>query len=301
MDMNSILRSEHRPPGMAQKKARDSVQKIPKNIVGNLKSKFESLSNQTGIVEDDEEEYVVVDKQDEKLFEKPENIVDGLERYSGFSSDTDEEFFEIPNQMDDRQLRSLIQELTDTETTYVERLENGIKVYVKVLQNVDQHIFTNVMDSPADIGLHFKHALLNIERIHLFHAKTLLPQLLDCKFDIEKIAKVFLNNLWNDNFYEYVFFVWNTPKLETLTNTYKSLFKEISSLSNHHVGVSDFWYLPFERIRHYCLIFDSLKKLSEKTDNISYVNEAYAEMSGFIKLTDDACFLNNMKDTLVVT
>lgn len=79
-------------------------------------------------------------------------------------------------------LANIVHELIDNEKTYIEKLTQGIKIYVEPLFS---------KNLPPSLRGQVYNIFANIVQIRDFHEKTFYPSLLACNGDVEALSDTF--------------------------------------------------------------------------------------------------------------
>lgn len=162
-----------------------------------------------------------------------------------------------------RHVRFLIDEMIETELTYIKALTDVIDGYIKRLRKDTSSGFTKeIMDK----------VFVNIEEICSFHEK-LHSQLSTCDGDHQLIAQTFIDNI--DKLAEmYITFCSAFPKsLEQLddlhhTDPYKSALSQCQTELGHIFPVEEYLHRAVQRFLKYPLLFkDMAKKLTNLEGN----------------------------------
>ncbi|XP_063707894.1 uncharacterized protein LOC134836635 isoform X2 [Culicoides brevitarsis] len=195
-----------------------------------------------------------------------------------------------------RQLSNVVQELIQTEKSYVEGLERGISIYVTPLDRYARNY-------PALLGKKY-HIFGNIERLYAFHKEELLPALLACNDDVIAIATLFYTYITKDFFYGYVLFGLNKPRAEKLTHEYKEFFDGITKESEDKLGVNSFLLKPIQLLPRYKLLFgEIIKALANDLDGIKNVKDiisvcciAEKQIQRLLDNVNEALSLNDIEE-----
>lgn len=177
----------------------------------------------------------------------------------------------------------IINELLENETKYVETLEKGIDVYINGFKSVHP---------PASlVGRKFL-VFSNIELIHEFHAQKLLPELLDCGHNPEKVANVFISNIEAYFFDQYIGYAQNKLRSQEIVKKNRDFFDRF----NHdRLGISSFLIHPIQRLPRYQLIFCELIKelvsddVTENKASISRCCRAEKALEKLLTIVDEQC------------
>ena len=163
----------------------------------------------------------------------------------------------------------LIDEMTETESTYVRALTEVIEGYIKRLRRDTSSGFDAATISEV---------FVNIEDICSFHNK-LHQQLLDCESDHKLVAKLFIDNI--DRLAGmYIDFCSSFPKslekLEELhgVDPYKSALAQCQSELGHMFPVEEYLHRAVQRFLKYPLLFKDMAKKLVTVDGHDIVKEA---------------------------
>lgn len=139
-------------------------------------------------------------------------------------------------------------ELLENEIKYISYLRKGIEAYVIPFNTV-----------PLPNTLIGKRLIIfsNIEKIHEFHERSFLPMLVDCGYDVEKIADAFTTTIEAHHFDRYIEFVQNKSKSAEICKKNAYFFMQ---LDNDRLGVNSFLLQPIQRLPRYRLIISELVK-----------------------------------------
>lgn len=162
-----------------------------------------------------------------------------------------------------------MQELITTEKNHVEKLSDGIEIYIKTVQNLDRNFFPNIPNVPTQLSSEYLAVLSSIEEMHVFHKQKLLPSLIACHNDLFNVAHLFHTYFTDDSFYIYIRYACGRSLIENLVEKHKNLFMEIARASNDRMGMSFFMDVPFERLRQYKLLFEDIYKVLQKDESCS--------------------------------
>ncbi|XP_053669851.1 uncharacterized protein LOC128720217 [Anopheles nili] len=161
----------------------------------------------------------------------------------------------------DMKIAFLVEELLDTERSYIDTLEKGIGIYIDGVFN-DQ--------TPPELCGKKYHLFGNLQYIHQFHRNTFLPRLLTAGTDVELIADAFVHFLDNDSFYGYVLYSMYHPKSQRMCEQHIEFFRAHQQLHGDKLGVKSLILQPIQRLPRYQMLLASLfKQLVKKPGAIS--------------------------------
>lgn len=131
----------------------------------------------------------------------------------------------------------------------------------------------------------------NIEVIHEFHETKLLPELLKCGFDAERIAEVFTSFIVKNKFDNYIFYVINRAKSIKICKDNKYFFLQ---LQKDRLGISSFLLQPIQRLPRYQLMLGELAKelmkdLDVNKEAVARCCEAEKSIQKLLNLVNEYC------------
>lgn len=113
-------------------------------------------------------------------------------------------------------LDNIIQELYETEQSYVNTLAKGIEGYLTVF---------NDRNLPNTLRGQRNKIFGTIERIRDLHQSKFYPNLLECNGDLEKICQTFCKFIQQDYFYVYVQYAINKQTSDRICELNGDYFK----------------------------------------------------------------------------
>lgn len=177
----------------------------------------------------------------------------------------------------------IINELLENEAKYVETLEKGLEVYLEGFKSV--HLPASLVGRKF---LVFSH----IELIHEFHARKFLPELLNCGHDPEKVANVFISNIEEYCFDNYIGYAQNKLRSQEIVKKNRDFFDRFD---HDRLGISSFLIQPIQRLPRYQLIFCELIKelvsddVTENKVAISRCCRAEKGLEKLLTIVDEQC------------
>ena len=176
----------------------------------------------------------------------------------------------------------IIQELLDNEARYIEALKNGINDYIVP--------FCNVLLPKTLAGKRLQ-IFSNIEVIYEFHEKKFLPKLLQCGFDPEKVASVFIDFIIKCKFDNYIFYVRERAKSDQICSENKYFFMQ---LQKDRLGINSFLLQPIQRLPRYQLMLgelakDLMKDLEKNKEAIARCCEAEKGIQNLLNIVNEYC------------
>ncbi|XP_062563683.1 uncharacterized protein LOC134226734 [Armigeres subalbatus] len=173
-----------------------------------------------------------------------------------------------------------IEELLNTERNYINTLEKGVMTYI--------HNVFNACPIPVEMVNMRYHLFGNIEFILKFHKAILLPKLVACGQDVEKLSEVFCKYLDNDSFYGYVLYALYHRKSQELCEHLSKFFEDRQNQSGDKLGVKSFILAPVQRLPRYKLLLASIAKASRSSESVHAAQQAEKKMESFITTMNDA-------------
>jgi hypothetical protein len=150
-----------------------------------------------------------------------------------------------------KKLTMLVNELLQSELTYLQAMERGIENYLKVIKKGDEIVPKNLRQQTFSL-------FGNIEDIFEFHTNSVYPRLKCCNESIRKIAEVFSSLIQNDFFYCYINYAINHKSAEQIITANQKYFTHLRILSNDMLGVNSFIILPIQRLPRYKLFMNAI-------------------------------------------
>uniref|UniRef100_A0A336MCY0 CSON009777 protein n=1 Tax=Culicoides sonorensis TaxID=179676 RepID=A0A336MCY0_CULSO len=190
-----------------------------------------------------------------------------------------------------RELSLVIQEVVVLEKNYIQRLENGINLYV---YNGIDLIHQKDKDE-------YWRLFANLLKIYEFHKNQLFCSLIACNEDIFNIANVFHTFITNDNFYPYVLYSVDEFKIEKIISQYKKDFDKLSSDSGDKLGIKNFLMEPMQRLPRYQMLFSKIIKTLRYSDDsvksfLTVCCMAEKQLRRLVNTVDQAISLNDLEN-----
>jgi hypothetical protein len=149
-----------------------------------------------------------------------------------------------------------VAELIQKERDYIDTLKNGINNYVRLIDNENE----NTIVVPKEIR-HQKFKLFgNIEEIYMLHKLVVLPEILSCDSDPQRIADTFIRLIDNDTFYPYICYTICHINAQELAINHEKFFDRAQRLCNDPLGVLSFIVQPIQKLTRYPLILEEIIK-----------------------------------------
>lgn len=163
----------------------------------------------------------------------------------------------------------LIEEMIETEKTYVKALTDVIDGYIKRLRKDPSSGFDEMT---------MKQVFVNIEQICMFHS-SLYQQLLNCSSDHKLVANLFIHNIDKlaTMYIEFCSaFPFSLEKLEYLhsNDPFKSALSQCQSELGHTFPVEEYLHRAVQRFLKYPLLFKDMAKKLQSLDGHAIVKEA---------------------------
>ncbi|XP_067669146.1 guanine nucleotide exchange factor DBS-like isoform X1 [Haliotis asinina] len=154
--------------------------------------------------------------------------------------------------------RHVMNELIETENTYVGELQEILKGYYEEMDSrTMQHLI------PAEL-VGNRHILFgNLEQICKFHQEHFLKELTDCREEPAKMGKCFVNR--KEEFQMYSIYCQNKPKSENLRikiGDGNSFFKECQRRLGHKLPLGAYLLKPIQRITKYQLLIKEMLRFT---------------------------------------
>jgi hypothetical protein len=150
-----------------------------------------------------------------------------------------------------KKLSMIVNEMIQSELTYLQALERGIENYVKIIKKGGDNAPKNLRKQTFSL-------FGNIEEIFEFHSNSVYPRLKCCNESIRKIAELFTSLIQNDLFYCYISYAINQKSAEQIIATNQKYFAQLRILKNDMLGVNSFIILPIQRLPRYKLFMNAI-------------------------------------------
>lgn len=174
----------------------------------------------------------------------------------------------------EQKIKFILDELVDTERTYVSTLEAGIDGYMAAMAS------PNIPET-----LKGKEKLIfgNIKALHTFHKETFLEAVEGARHSLDAIAKCFIDHAHSLELY--VTYCENKPKSEAFLWTYAhtggTFFEEAQKQLSHRQGIDSVLIEPVQRATRYKLLLRELHSTASK------INVVPASLEKAIQITHD--------------
>ncbi|XP_055859035.1 triple functional domain protein isoform X1 [Episyrphus balteatus] len=148
-----------------------------------------------------------------------------------------------------KKISYIIEELVQTEASYVDNLKLGLKNYANIYTRDD--LPYTLKDTKIDL-------LGNIEEILYLHEKMILPMMLRNQRDLKKLFDDFSEYFDKNSFYCYVTFTINKKTSMELRQDHREYFKTLQTEFNDKLGIDSFLVQPIQRLTRYPLLLQQL-------------------------------------------
>ncbi|XP_055859036.1 pleckstrin homology domain-containing family G member 4B isoform X2 [Episyrphus balteatus] len=152
-----------------------------------------------------------------------------------------------------KKISYIIEELVQTEASYVDNLKLGLKNYANIYTRDD--LPYTLKDTKIDL-------LGNIEEILYLHEKMILPMMLRNQRDLKKLFDDFSEYFDKNSFYCYVTFTINKKTSMELRQDHREYFKTLQTEFNDKLGIDSFLVQPIQRLTRYPLLLQQLISLN---------------------------------------
>ncbi|XP_041350720.1 guanine nucleotide exchange factor DBS-like isoform X2 [Gigantopelta aegis] len=181
--------------------------------------------------------------------------------------------------------RHVMNELIETETTYVRELEEIYTGYYLEMNNRSmQHLIPPELEGKKNI------LFGNLEQIYKFHKDDFLQELQNCREVPAKVGRCFINR--KEEFQWYSVYCQNKPKSEALRTKIgdsNPFFKECQRRLGHKLPLGAFLLKPIQRITKYQLLLkEMLRFTGEDRELESQLQEAVDTMLGVLRYLNDS-------------
>ncbi|XP_050389701.2 guanine nucleotide exchange factor DBS isoform X1 [Patella vulgata] len=181
--------------------------------------------------------------------------------------------------------RCVMNELIDTELSYVRELEQILQgYYFEMDKRHMQHLV------PPDL-VGRRHVLFgNLEEIYNFHSNTFLQELQNCRDMPARVGKCFVNRKLE--FQIYSTYCQNKPKSEALRakiGDSNSCFKECQRKLGHKLPLGAYLLKPVQRITKYQLLLKEMLRFTAENPVLeSQIQEALDTMLSVLRYLNDS-------------
>lgn len=194
-----------------------------------------------------------------------------------------------------KKLKMIINELMQSEFTYIQSLERGIKNYVKVIKEGDESVPKNLRHQTFSL-------FGNVEEIAEFHSNSVYPRLKCCNESISKIAEVFTSFIQNDLFYCYVNYAINHKTAEQIITANQNYFSQLRIISKDMLGVNSFIILPIQRLPRYKLFMTAIiqeltREIPIDQDDFNACSAAEKSFSQLLCRVNESLAINEIIET----
>ncbi|XP_070213209.1 guanine nucleotide exchange factor DBS-like isoform X2 [Littorina saxatilis] len=160
--------------------------------------------------------------------------------------------------------RHVVNELIETEKTYVTELEEILQGYYR---EMDSRALQHVI--PPELSGQ-KHVLFgNLEQIYKFHHDTFLEELQNCREYPAKVGRCFISR--KDDFQLYSSYCQNKPKSEALrmrVGDSNPFFKECQRKLGHKLPLGAYLLKPVQRITKYQLLLKEMLRFTGEDEEL---------------------------------
>ncbi|XP_018496594.2 rho guanine nucleotide exchange factor 25 [Galendromus occidentalis] len=178
---------------------------------------------------------------------------------------------EIARTMNLERRRCALEELVETEKSYIDDLEKVVGGYMKVIDEpIDSDDAIQVPDDLMRGKIRFVFG--NIKEIYDFHRNSFLAKLERCREEPEQLGRVFKSCERQMNMY--VRYHQNKPYSEYIVSEYDdNFFARIQQQLGHTLTLSDLLIKPVQRPMMYKLLLSSILKMSKKAEITSGIED----------------------------
>ncbi|KAL4220707.1 guanine nucleotide exchange factor DBS [Mactra antiquata] len=181
----------------------------------------------------------------------------------------------------------VLNELIDTEKTYVSQLHDILRGYYCEMDNrTMQHLITDELLSKKDI------LFGNLDQIYRFHHDTFLKDLQSCADCPTKLGKCFVNR--RDEFQMYSIYCQNKPRSEELRTQIgdnNPFFKECQRNLGHKLPLGAYLLKPVQRITKYQLLLKEMLKYTKDDKTCQQqLEEALNTMLEVVRIVNNSMY-----------
>ncbi|XP_021347383.1 guanine nucleotide exchange factor DBS-like isoform X3 [Mizuhopecten yessoensis] len=181
--------------------------------------------------------------------------------------------------------RHVLNELIETEKTYVSQLYDIIKGYLQELDSRPmQHLIPDELVGKKEI------LFGNLEQIYSFHKNIFLQELQNCRDQPAKVGKCFANR--NEEFHLYSVYCQNKLRSEALRNQVgdqNPFFLECQRKLGHKLPLGAYLLKPVQRITKYQLLLKEMLRFSEQDPACeAHIQEALDSMLDVVRFVNDS-------------
>ncbi|KAL3847149.1 hypothetical protein ACJMK2_018078, partial [Sinanodonta woodiana] len=183
--------------------------------------------------------------------------------------------------------RHVLNELIETETTYVQELHDILRGYYCEMDNrTMQHLMPEELYNKKEV------LFSNLDQIYQFHHDVFLRELQNCEDNPTKVGKCFVNR--KDEFQMYCVYCQNKPKSEALRTQVgdnNPFFKECQRRLGHKLPLSAYLLKPIQRITKYQLLLkEMLKYAQEDKSSQAQLEEALNTMLDVLRIVNNSMY-----------
>uniref|UniRef100_A0A6A7G2I5 Triple functional domain protein-like n=1 Tax=Hirondellea gigas TaxID=1518452 RepID=A0A6A7G2I5_9CRUS len=198
------------------------------------------------------------------------------------------------NSLAERELRKfgfVVQELVDTEMSYVRDLSDIVDGYMQEMSSPDANMPDDLQDGKDKI------VFGNIAAIYEWHRDFFSKNLEECLKNPEKIGPVFIKS--EKKFQIYIKYCQNKPKSEYIVSKFYDYFEEIKQKLGHKLQLSDLLIKPVQRLMKYQLLMRDLYKYSDRgglTEQTVHLHKALDIMTILPRDADHMMTVGRLQD-----
>lgn len=181
--------------------------------------------------------------------------------------------------------RHVLNELIETEKTYVVQLEDIVQGYYHEMENPAlRNIIPDQLIGKKDI------LFGNLEQIYNFHRNSFLHELENCRDAPAKVGKCFANR--KEEFHLYSIYCQNKLRSEALRNTIgdqNPFFMECQRRLGHKLPLGAYLLKPVQRITKYQLLLKEMLRFTEHDKSCeTQLQEALDCMLDVVRFVNDS-------------